>query len=510
MNHAMEIDWQQHAASADRDARVRISSQDEDAAGSSIELQDPADGSAGLVYSAANSEQVDRSVAAGRAADGGAQWWSMPAAARGACLNKLADLMTANAADLAIHDCLDIGKPVSAAHMEAHIASSMCRYFGELADKIYAGNLAPSDPGSSAMSMRKPRGVVAAIVPWNYPVINATLKLAPALAAGNSVILKPSELSPGSASVLARLCDEAGMPPGTVGYLPGDGQTGSALAHHAGVDMLTFTGSTETGKALMRAAGESGIRPLLLECGGKSPELVFDDARSLGVDSLAQAIVGGCMANQGQLCVARSRLYIEESLYDELLDALQRVLSRIRPGLPLDPETQFGPLASPVQLRRVTEMVESGVEEGADLLVDGRRVEVPNEGGSYIGPSLFANTASSMRIVREEIFGPVLSVAAFRSEDEAIAVANDSEYGLAATAWTTDLGRTHRLIQRIDTGGLQVRATAEQRFGAGWGREGEPHRQSGFGIEGGQLGVLSYTRVQSVQIDYPLICPGKS
>ncbi len=177
----------------------------------------------------------------------------------------------------------------------------------------------------------------------------------------------------------------------------------------------------------------------------------------------------------------------------------------MQPGHPLDPTTSFGPLASPQQLQRVSDLIASGVDEGANLLLDGRKVEMPNAGGSYIAPSLFTATTSDMRIVREEIFGPVLSVAAFGNEEDAIAAANNSEYGLAATAWTTDLGRTHRLMQRLETGGLQIRATADQRFGAGWGREGEPHRQSGFGIEGGQLGVYSYTRIQSVQIDYPLL-----
>ncbi len=504
MNQGMDIDWGQLAKTAQRRHGVRIRSKEKEAAGDSITLKNPADGEAGLAYSAADLAQVDEAVASARASDGGAQWWSMPAAARGACLHRLSELMTANASELGVQDCLDIGKPISAAHMEAHIAASMCRYFGELADKIYSGNLSPSDPGSSAMSIRKPRGVVAAIVPWNYPVINATLKLAPALAAGNSVILKPSEISPGSAAILARLCDEAGISSGAVSYLPGDGQTGSALAHHAGVDMLTFTGSTATGKALMRAAGDSSIKPLLLECGGKSPELVFEDARSLGVDALAQAIVGGCMANQGQLCVARSRLYVEESLYDELLAALKHVLSGMQPGLPLDPATGFGPLASFAQLQRVSELIDSGVNQGADLLVDGRKCEMPNAGGCYMGPSLFINAAPDSRIAREEIFGPVLSVEPFKSEDDAVSAANNSEYGLAATVWTTDLGRAHRLLNQIETGGLQIRATTEQRFGAGWGREGEPHRQSGFGIEGGQLGIYSYTRVQSVQIDYPL------
>ena len=504
MNDEPQTDWRRLAAEADRKVAASIAAEAESPDGSSIQLTNPADGGQGLDYAGASEVQVDKAVRAARDPALGAQWWSMPAVARRACLLKLADLMDANAANLAIQDCLDIGKPISSAAMEGHIAASMCRHFGELADKLYSGQLAPSDPGSSAMHVRKPRGVVGAIVPWNYPVINATLKLAPALAAGNSLILKPSELSPGSAQILVRLCNEAGIPPGTVNYLPGDGVTGAALARHAGVDMLTFTGSTETGKALMRAAGESAIKPLLLECGGKSPELVFEDVRDLGVDAIAGAIVAGAMANQGQLCVARSRLYVQETLYADLVAAIAGILENITPGHPLDPSTTFGPLASPAQFARVNEFVKSGVAEGATVVVDGRGGEAPNSSGCYLAPTLFSDVTSSMRLVQEEIFGPVLSVFSFSTEDEAVGLANATNFGLAATVWTCDLARAHRLMQRIETGGLLIRSTAEQRFGAGWGREGEPYRQSGFGVEGGQMGVYSYTRVQSVQVDFPL------
>ncbi|MDH5617636.1 MAG: aldehyde dehydrogenase family protein [Gammaproteobacteria bacterium] len=502
-NHA-QIDWAAEAAATERSTRVFIGASDQEPNGTRIKLQNPADGQAGLDYRGSSERQIDEAVKVARDSQGGGRWWNMPAAARRACLVRLSELMTQNAATLAIHDCMDVGKPISLAQTEAHIASSMCLYFGELADKLYAGRIAPSDPGSNALQVRKPRGVVAAIVPWNFPIINATLKLAPALAAGNSVLLKPSELSPGSAQILVGLCLEAGMPPGTVSFLPGDGGVGSALAHHAGVDMLTFTGSTATGKALMRAAGDSTIKPLLLECGGKSPELVFEDARHLGVNALASAIIGGCMANQGQLCVARSRLYVQESLYDELVTEIRSQLEAMKPGVPLDAATTFGPLASPNQLSRVLELIESGVNDGANLLVDGREASRPNDGGCYLAPSLFANTDPSMRIHREEIFGPVLSVASFANEAEAVELANSTDYGLAATAWTTDLGRSQRLIRKIETGGLQIRSTADQRFGAGWGREGEPAGQSGFGIEGGQLGVYSYTRVQWIQFDFAL------
>ncbi len=497
-------DWRKVATTTKRQVAVAIAGQSEVPEGAVIRFTNPADDKPGLNYRGASEAQIDRAVLSARDPAQGAAWWAMPAVARRGALLKLADLMDGHADELGMHDCLDIGKPISSATMEAHVAASMCRHFGELADKLYSGQLAPADPGSSAMHVRKPRGVVGAIVPWNYPVINATLKLAPALASGNSLLLKPSELSPGSAQIIARLCLEAGMPPGTVSYLPGDGAVGGALARHSGVDMLTFTGSTETGKALMRAAGESSLKPLLLECGGKSPELVFEDARELGVEAIAGAVVAGAMANQGQLCVARSRLYVEESLYPDLVAAITEVLKTLTPGDPLNPMTRFGPLASPVQAGRVKDYIDSALGEGATALLDGRKNQTGPGGDCYLAPTLFCDVAPAMKIVREEIFGPVLTVSSFDSEDAAVALANTSDFGLAATVWTCNLARAYRLMQKIETGGLHIRSTAEHRFGAGWGREGEPFRQSGFGVEGGQLGVYSYTRLQHIQVDFPL------
>lgn len=504
MEAMTQSDWSIKAQALDRSVALRIASETVQPAGNEVNTIDPADGSGGLRYRGADAAQADRAIAVARDPGGGARWWSMPEAARRGCLIALADLVEQHAEQLGLHDCRDIGKPITAAVMEAHVAASLCRYFGEMADKLYAGQSVPTDPGSFAINVRKPRGVVAAITPWNYPIINAVLKLAPALAAGNSVILKPSELSPGSASHLVKLCDEAGIPSGTVGFLPGDGETGSFLARHTGVDMVTFTGSTATGKALMLAAGDNALKPLLLECGGKSPEIVFDDVRDLGVQVVAQAVVAGAMANQGQLCVARSRLYVHASLHDELVDAIASVLRETAPGHPLDSTTTYGPLASPAHLERVREYIDAGESAGATLAVDGRAVAGPADGGCYLGPTLFADIAHDMRIMQEEIFGPVLCVSPFSDETEAVRFANGTPYGLAATVWTQDLGRSHRMTSRIRTGKLHIRATAEQRFGAGWGQESEPYRQSGFGVEGGQAGVLSYTRLQSVQVDFPL------
>nr|XP_061804786.1 betaine aldehyde dehydrogenase-like [Nerophis lumbriciformis] len=498
------MDWTAEAADADRSIHLSIGGEPVAGGGATIALDNPADGETGLRYSGASPEQVDQAVALAADPERGAAWWSTPPAMRGQCLQKLAELMTKNASTLALMDCMDVGKPISATQMEPHIAASMCRHFGELADKLYAGQVAASDPGCSAYHVRKPRGVVAAIVPWNYPLINATLKLAPALAAGNSVVLKPSELSPSSALLLTRLCSDAGIPPGTVSCLPGDGVTGAALAEHPGVNLISFTGSTATGKQLLQAAGRTSLKPLMLECGGKSPELVFADIKTLGLDSVAAAIVGGCMQNQGQLCVARSRLFVERPIYAEMLQALAVAMGQMKPDHPLESATGFGPLATAGQRDRIIGFITRGLADGARLLVDGRQQAGPNSNGFYLGPTLFADVDSTMGIMAEETFGPLLMVAPFDSETQAIELANSTDYGLAATAWTCDLGRTHRLIDAIETGNLQVRATAEQRFGAGWGRESEPHRQSGFGVEGGQLGVYSYSRVQSVQIDYPL------
>jgi len=444
-------------------------------------------------------EDVDAAVAAARSAFDQGPWGEGSPRLRKQVLHAFAGGIEQHAEELAMADCADMGKPISAARFEAGIAAAFIRYYAEALDKMTAGQAPPAGPGAMELQLRVPRGVVATITPWNYPVINAALKIGPILAAGNTCIVKPSEISPRSALKLAAIATEAGLPDGALNVVPGTGETGDALARHSDVDMLAFTGSTQTGKALLRATGESSMKPLLLECGGKSPEIVLPDMADTDLADLAQAIVGGAFANQGQLCVARSRLLLHTSLHDRLIEQILAAANRLLPGDPGDPETRFGPLASAAQRDKVIGLIDRGIAEGAELLLDGRNARSP---GYYVGPTVFASVGANMTIAREEIFGPVLSILRFNDTDEAIDMANDSDYGLAATLWTRDLATGHRLSRRIRAGNVKVAASPAQVEGVGLSHSGEPVGQSGFGIEGGMKGLETYTRLQSIEFSY--------
>ena len=466
-----------------------------------INLINPANGAIAGSIEAAGQSAVDAAVASSRAALQG-PWGALPPVVRGEVLKALAGLIEANADRIAEADCRDMGKPVSAGRFEAAmVAAGFTRYYGEAIDKWQRGAIPATDAGAFEMQVRRPRGVIGTIIPWNFPAINLMMKVAPMLAAGNSVVAKPSELSPGSAAIIAELAMEAGLPPGALNMVQGDGQTGDLLARHAGIDMLALTGSTATGKALMRAVGESSLKPVLLECGGKSPEIVFGDMAGQDLDAIAGMILGGAMQNSGQICVARSRLYIEASLYDALVERIAAQAAGMQPGDPADPHTRLGPLASARQKEIVEGFIDGAAAEGGELLVDGRGA-MAETGGYYVAPTIIAQSNPNARIIQQEIFGPVLAVSRFEGEEEAVRLANATPYGLAGTVWTRDLGRAHRLSSRIEAGMLKIMTAPVERMGAGFAHTAEATKQSGFGIEGGLGALESYSRLQAVEFHY--------
>jgi len=458
----------------------------------------PADGSAGFSYHDSDAADVDAAVTAARTAWEQC-WRDCGPAQRKRHLLAFSDAILANSQALALCDSLDMGKPVSAAAGEGFPAAGFIRYYAEAIDKVYAGNVAATGPGAMELQLFKPRGVVGAITPWNFPLINACLKLGPALAAGNTVVIKPSELSPRSSLLLARIASEAGLPAGVINVLPGGGETGAMLAAHPGVDMLTFTGSTATGKAILQTLGGSTLKPVLLECGGKSPEILFEDVGQLDLDQVAAQIVRGALWNQGQVCVARTRLLVHRNLYEDMLAAVLAVAETINPGDPLDSATSFGPLASARQKDIVEQYIQSGIDDGARLLLDGRN-PAGFDKGCYVGPTIFADVPPAARIAREEIFGPVLCVMPFNDEAEALALANDTSYGLAATVWTRDILRANRVASRIEAGKIRIVSSLAQVEGAGFAHSAEPCGQSGYGVEGGPNGLKSYMRQQSIEM----------
>jgi len=464
---------------------------------SMIDSIDPATGECIYRLPEGDASDVDKAVLAARKSFADGRWRSMPPLQRRAILFRLADLVEQNQPELAVMDCVEMGKPIRDAFDDVMVAAGFFRFYAECIDKAESAVI-PSTVDTLAFNLIEPVGVVGAIVPWNYPVINAALKAAPCLAAGNSLVLKPSEIATLSAVRLAELALEAGIPEGVFNIVPGTGATvGAAIAAHHDIDMVTFTGATATGRKIMSAAAHSNGKRIALECGGKSPQLVFDDVADI-IDDVAAVAVQEAFANQGQLCVARTRLIVAEQVKNDLLAAMVKEAKHLVPGNPLDPETRFGAIASSAQWTKVKSYVDRAVSEGAALA--GGAFEASDWTGCFMPPVILEGLSPSSAVVRDEIFGPVLTVHSFRHLDEAVRLANDTPYGLAATAWCRNASVTQALARMLEAGKITLRSTARQSMKAGFSLPAEPFKGSGFGIEMGMAGLRSYCRMKAVEM----------
>jgi gamma-glutamyl-gamma-aminobutyraldehyde dehydrogenase len=385
-----------------------------------------------------------------------------------------ADLLEANDAELALLDTLEAGKPIrDCATVDLPDTIHCVRWHAEAIDKLY-GQVAPTGPDNLALILREPVGVVGCVVPWNFPAQMAAWKIAPALAAGNSVVLKPAELTSLSAIRMAELAAEAGLPTGVLNVVPGFGETaGQAVGRNMGVDLVAFTGSTEVGRLFLKYAAESNLKRILLECGGKSPQVVFADAPDL--DLVATNVVSSAFWNMGENCSCGSRLIVHRDIKDDLIGKVAQLTRTWKVGDPLDPEIRLGPMVEKPHMEKVLGYIEAGKEEGAKLVMGGRRI-LPETGGYFLEPTLFDEVENHMKIAREEIFGPVLSVIPFSTEEEALAIANDTDYGLAASLYTRNLDTAHRAARAIRAGTVSVNCFSEGDITTPFGG----FKQSGF------------------------------
>jgi len=461
------------------------------ASGATFPTYDPATGEVIAQVAAGDREDVDRAVAAARRAFESGPWSRMTPSARGRLIWKLADLLEEHGDEIAQLESWNNGKPVTVARAaDVPLSADCLRYMAGWATKIEGTTVSVSVDGARfhAYTMREPVGVVGQIIPWNFPLLMAAWKLGPALATGCTVVLKPAEQTPLSALRLAELVQQAGFPDGVVNVVTGYGETaGAALAAHPGVDKVAFTGSTEVGKLIVQAAA-GNLKKVSLELGGKSPNVVLADADlELAIPGAANAI----FFNHGQCCVAGSRLFVEKKVFDRVVEGVAAEAQKIKVGPGLDPSTEMGPLVSDEQLRRVCGYLESGFTEGARALVGGKR---KGERGYFVEPTVLVDTQPRMKVVREEIFGPVVAAIPFEDPAEIVASANDTPYGLAAGVWTRDVSKAHELAARMRAGTVWINCynifDAAMPFGG--------YKESGWGRENGKDVLEMYTEVKAV------------
>jgi acyl-CoA reductase-like NAD-dependent aldehyde dehydrogenase len=443
---------------------------------------------------------VDAAVQASRHAFEDRRWSGLAPVARKRVMIKFADQLLAHAEALALMETLDMGKPIKYSRaVDVNSAANCIRWYGEAVDKIY-DEIAPTASTALALITREPMGVVGVIVPWNYPMIMAAWKIAPALAAGNSVVLKPSEKSPLTALRLAELALEAGIPPGVFNVVPGFGpEAGSPLALHMDVDCIGFTGSTRVGKQIHVMAGQSNLKRAWTELGGKSPNIVFADCPDL--DKAVEAAVGSIFFNQGESCNAPSRLFVEASIQERFLEKAVALAPQYLPANPLEPATIMGAIVDKTQMDTVLRYVESGKSEGASLLYGGEQA-LAQSGGCYVQPTIFAGVNPSMTICREEIFGPVLSVLSFTDTAEVVRQANASVYGLQAAVWTRDINKAHGVARALRAGTVHVNQYDEDDITVPFGG----YKQSGVGRDKSLHAFDKYTETKTtwIRIDSPV------
>ena len=463
--------------------------------GKTFVTPNPATGETLAEVAEADKADIDKAVAAARRAFDG-KWSKLSARDRGRLLYKLSQLIEQKSAELAAIETADNGKPIKESlYVDIPQVVENFEYFAGWATKI-EGETIPVPGKMFNYTLREPIGVCGQIIPWNFPLLMAAWKLAPALAAGNTVVLKPAEQTPVGAMELAKLIQEAGFPEGVVNIVPGYGETaGAALASHPGIDKIAFTGSTDVGKLIAKAAADN-LTKVSLELGGKAPNIVFADS------NLDQAVAGAMMGifyNQGQVCCAGSRLFVEESVKDEFLSKLTEKADKIAVGDPMDKSTQMGPQVSEEQLNRIKGYVDIAREEGAAVVTGGKspQLEGAFQKGYFFRPTIFSDVNNKMRVAQEEIFGPVVSVISFKDEDDLIKQANDTIYGLSAGIWTQDITRAHRFAREIKAGVVWINTynmfNAASPFGG--------YKQSGYGREMGRHALDLYTQVKSVWVD---------
>lgn len=458
--------------------------------GDTYDTINPATGELLAKTAACTTEDVDAAVAAGRRVFEAGDWSRAAPAQRKAVIKKLAALIMENVEELALLETLNVGKPVQdTLNLDIPGSAACFEWYAEAVDKLY-GEVAPTDGNNLATITREPMGVVAAIIPWNFPLDIAAWKLAPALIAGNSVILKPAEQSPLTALRVAELAKEAGLPDGVLSVVTGHGQVvGKALGLHQDVDCLTFTGSTAVAKLLMGYSAESNMKPVWPETGGKSPNLIFADC---DLDAAVESAAMGIFFNQGEVCSANSRILIQSSIKDEFVEKFAAKARSMKVGDPLEPDTQVGALIDSNQARRVRNFITEAEAQGASILTGG----VGDESTNYVAPTLVDGVTEEMNIARDEVFGPVAALMSFDTEEEAIAIANNSIYGLAASVWTESLKRAYRVSRDLKAGTVSVNTVDALDFCTPFGG----YKQSGFGRDLSLHALDKFTQLKTTWI----------